>query len=160
MRIVLRPRKRNIDAYDDAILEQWKVCVEMANANSEKRSNSNNIFITINTALVAVITFSLNYKNIILSLIGIVISVLWIRTLNSYAKLSKVKYDIINELESKLPTTPFTDEWYRLTKERNYIGLTKTEKVLPCIYTLIYIISILLPIFKVLISLIYPCLVG
>lgn len=93
--------------YDTAVLEQWKTCVEMANCNSEKRNNSNNIFITINVAILAVISFSIDYKSLILSWAGICICILWLYTLNSYNKLSTVKYAIIKEIEDKLPLSPF-----------------------------------------------------
>ena len=56
--------------YDSVVLEQWKTCVEMANSNTEKRTNSNNIFITINAALLAVVSFSMEYKSIVLSVVG------------------------------------------------------------------------------------------
>ena len=36
------------DGYDSAVLEQWKTCVEQANCNTEKRNNSNGLFITLN----------------------------------------------------------------------------------------------------------------
>ena len=43
-------RKTYGEDYDAAVLEQWKTCVEMANSNTDKRNNANNLFITINTA--------------------------------------------------------------------------------------------------------------
>ena len=46
------------DGYDAAVLEQRKTCVEQANCNTEKRNNSNGLFITINTGLFAAITFT------------------------------------------------------------------------------------------------------
>ena len=46
--------------YESTVLEQWKTCISEANGISEKRNNANNIFITLNTALFAVITFSLD----------------------------------------------------------------------------------------------------
>lgn len=85
--------------YESVVLEQWKTCIAEANGISEKRNNANNIFITLNTALFAVITFSLDYKSILLSAIGIAICILWICTINSYKKLNSVKYEIINEME-------------------------------------------------------------
>lgn len=66
------------EQYDAVILEQWKTCVEMANSNTEKRTNSNNIFITINAALLAVIFFSLDEKSIMLSAVGLVICISWL----------------------------------------------------------------------------------
>ena len=49
--------------YESVVLEQWKTCIAEANGISEKRNNSNNIFITLNTALFAVITFTLDYHH-------------------------------------------------------------------------------------------------
>ena len=51
--------------YESVVLEQWKTCIAEANGISEKRNNSNNIFITLNTALFAVITFTLDYRSIL-----------------------------------------------------------------------------------------------
>lgn len=134
--------------YENAVLEQWKTCIAEANGISEKRNNANNIFITLNTALFALITFSLDYKSILLSAIGMVICILWIGTINSYRKLNNVKYEIINEMESKLPLAPFTVEWDRLNKKYEYVRLTKIEKVIPWIFIGLYSISILYPVIK------------
>ncbi|XOQ45172.1 MAG: SLATT-5 domain-containing protein [Clostridium sp.] len=124
--------------YETAVLEQWKTCVEMANCNTEKRNNSNNIYISINSAIFAVITYTLNYKSILLSIIGIFICVLWINSINSYKKLSSVKYHIINEIEAKLPLAPFAYEWEKLKNEQKYKKLTKTEKRLPGLFIALY----------------------
>ncbi|WP_442857834.1 RipA family octameric membrane protein [Blautia sp. AM47-4] len=48
---------------------------------------------------------------------GVAICILWICTINSYRKLNSVKYEIINEMELKLPLAPFTVEWDRLNKK-------------------------------------------
>lgn len=146
--------------YESVILEQWKTCVSEANGISEKRNNANNIFITLNTALFAVITFSLDYKSILLSVIGIVICVLWIYTINSYKKLNSVKYEIINEMELKLPLAPFTSEWDRLNNKYEYIRLTKIEKFIPKMFIVLYCISIFYPIVKGLLMLICSCIGG
>lgn len=76
------------DNYDSVLLEQWKTCVEMANSNTEKRTNSNNIFITINAALLAVVSFSLDYKSIILSVVGIAVCIVWLYSIENYKKLT------------------------------------------------------------------------
>lgn len=146
--------------YEATILEQWKTCVEAANGVTEKRNNSNNIYITINTALFAVITFSFDYKSILLSLIGIVISILWINSINSYKKLNSVKYSIINEIERKLPLAPFAYEWDKLCNERKYIRLTKIEKILPGLFIGLYSFSILWPIIKTLLRQLCSCIGG
>ena len=126
------------EEYDGVVLEQWKTCVEMANSNTEKRTNSNNIFISINAALLAVISFSLDYKSIILSVVGIAVCVVWLCSIESYKKLSSVKYHIVNDIEQRLPLKPFTYEWCTLKNEKKYIGLTKIENTLPCLFILTY----------------------
>ena len=133
--------------YDAAILEQWKTCVEMANANTEKRNTANNVFITINSAILAVVTFSLDYKSILLSIIGVVICILWMKTIKSYTQLSRVKYDIINEMEKYLPMQPHIYEWQKLQKDK-YVGLTKIEKLLPIVFIILFSGAILYPIIK------------
>lgn len=146
--------------YDAVVLEQWKTCVEMANSNTEKRTNSNNIFITINAALLAVISFSLDYKSIILSVVGIAVCVVWLYSIESYKKLSSVKYHIVNEIELRLPLKPFAYEWEKLNVEKKYMGLTKIEKILPWLFILLYIVSILLPVMKWLPTIVCTCQRG
>lgn len=148
------------DAYDLVVLEQWKTCVEMANCNSEKRNNSNNIFITINVAILAVLSFSIEYKSLMLSLAGICICFLWIYTLNSYSKLSKAKYDIINEIEKQLPLSPFLHEWKKLNQDKKYIKLTSIEKVIPILFIALYFISIFIPVVKKLFEIFCQCKGG
>lgn len=148
------------EEYETIILEQWKTCVEMANCNSEKRNNSNNIFITINVAILAVISFSIEYKSLMLSLAGMCICFLWIYTLNSYSKLSTAKYDIINEIEKQLPLSPFSYEWEKLNNKKKYIKLTTIEKIIPILFIVLYSISILVPIGKKLLEIICNCRGG
>ncbi len=142
------------------ILEQWKTCVETANGITEKRNTANNIYITINTALLAVITFNTDFKSAILSLTGIGICILWFITLNSYKHLNSVKFQIINELEELLPTSPFKDEWQIIKTQTKYINLTKTEKVVPILFAIVYFGCLLYPYSKVLLKILCNCTGG
>lgn len=153
-------RKTYGEDYDAAVLEQWKTCVEMANSNTDKRNNANNLFITINSALFAVITFAWDYKSILLSVIGIIVCALWFTTIRSYRQLSSVKYHIVNEIEKQLPLAPFTHEWEKLQHEHKYVGLTKIENVLPWLFLVMYTISITVPVFNALLKLLCPCTGG
>jgi hypothetical protein len=129
--------------------------VDMANANTERRNTANNVYITINAAILAIVTFTLDYKSILLSIVGILICALWIKTIRSYTKLSKAKYDIVNEIEKKLPLQPFTCEWKELNKV-GYIGLTKIEFVLPIVFIVLFAIAIVFPFFKA----VWPCIIN
>ena len=133
--------------YDSIVIEQWKMCVESANGITEKRNSVNSIFITVNTALFSVVTFSFDYKSILLSLVGISICILWKSLIDNYKILNEVKHEIINEIENLLPLCPFDAEWKRICKLK-YKGLTNIEKVVPIIFMFLYGITILLPCFR------------
>lgn len=75
-------------------------------------------------------------------------------------KLNSAKYEIINEMELKLPLAPFTSEWDRLNNKYEYIRLTKIEKFIPWMFIFLYSISILYPIIKGLLMNICPCIGG
>lgn len=153
-------KKNYGENYDSAVLEQWKTCVEQANSNTEKRNNSNGLFISLNAALFAVITFTWDYKSILLSIVGIVVCILWLNTIQSYRNLSRVKYDIINEIEKQLPLAPLSHEWELLKLKHNHIDLTKIEKIVPWLFIFLYSLAILWPLGKLLLGLICPCVVG
>ena len=146
--------------YDVAILEQWKTCVEVANSNTEKRNNANGLFITINVALFAVVSFTWDYKSIFLSVIGIVVCILWLNLIRSYRQLSSVKYKIINDIEKMLPLAPFTNEWDQLKQEHKYIGLTTIETILPWVCIVLYALSFTIPLFKFVLQMLCPCIGG
>ena len=134
--------------YSTAILEQWKTYTETANKITENRNSANNFFIAINVALAAAISFSQDYKNTILSVIGIIICIVWLCIIQNYKKLNTVKFQIINEIENSLPLSPFNYEWKKLKTEYKYIGLTKIEKFIPIIFIVLYVISIFHPIIE------------
>ena len=69
---------------------------------------------------------------------------IWIKTIESYAKLNKGKFDVINEIETKLPVKGFTIE-HKLSEEvYQYKELTKVEKNVPIIIIIITVIIIIL----------------
>lgn len=138
--------------FNEYVLEQWKTCAEMANSNSERRLTSNNIFIAINAAIIALTSFTPDYKSIIMSLVGILVSVIWISSIKSYKELNRVKYQIINELEESLPTSPYKYEWYLINKEGKYKRFTQLENNLPCIFIFLYILCILAQVFHLIYS--------
>lgn len=148
------PREQFGDEYYGMILEQWKTCVDYANANSEKRSNMNSLYITINTAIMAVISFGWDNKSLLLSVIGLVICGLWLVGLKSHKQMSSNKYEVVNEIEKMLPLAPCTYERANLTAKYDYVGQIKIERVLPIAFIVVYAISILWPILDKLVDLV------
>ena len=122
------------------ILAQWQTCVEMANEISHRRDTMNNLFVTINIALIAMISYVWSIKTIFVSLIGIVFCIVWIRFLINFKMLNKEKFNVINELESHLPVKPFNNEWNKLQSNKKYIDGTTIEYILPSTFIISYII--------------------
>lgn len=115
--------------------EQYKLFIESAEKNSDKRITQNNIYLTINIAFISYIsTKVLDLKqNIIMTIIGILICIVWLCTINNYAKRNKVKFEIINESEyGKL----YKEEWKRISI---LTSLTTYEKISSLIFIILYL---------------------
>lgn len=126
----------------EIILAQWQTCVEMANSVSQRRDTMNNIFVTLNLAIVAAVTITWDLKSVFILLAGVLISVLWCMFIKNYKMLNREKFYVINELEKKLPEKPFCDEWERLQKNKEYKDGTKLERILPMMFVILYLIAI------------------
>ena len=118
-------RSRSYPAYPtpfiQALLEQYKLCLQSADNASGRRESSNRYLITLNVALLALYGLqsagSVNlYLLIPVSLAGLVLSVLSLRIVKSYKKLNEAKFDVILGLECYLPSAAFGYEW-ELLKE-------------------------------------------
>lgn len=115
--------------------EQYKLFIESAEKNSDKRITQNNIYLTINLAFTSYIsTQVLDLKhNIIMTIIGILICIVWLCTINNYAKRNKIKFEIINESEYG---TLYKEEWKRISI---LTSLTTYEKISSIIFIILYI---------------------
>ena len=109
----------------EIILEQWKTCVEMANSVSQRRDAMNNIFITLNLAVVTAISFNFEIKSLFILGAGIIVSIIWILFIRNYKLLNTEKFKVINEIENKLPVKPFNTEWEKLKINKKYRDSTK-----------------------------------
>lgn len=130
----------------EIILAQWQTCVEMANSVSQRRDSTNNIFITLNLAILATISISCNIKSLVILVSGIVFCCVWLSFINNYKLLNREKFKVIDRLESQLPAHPFREEWEKLQEVKKYKDGTFWEKVLPVAFICIYAIAFLLTI--------------
>lgn len=130
------------DDNQDIILTQWKTCVEMANATSQRRDAMNNIFITLNLAIAATVSFVWDLKSLFVLAAGIVVCVLWRIFIRNFRLLNAAKFDVINELEDRLPAKPFQDEWEELQKTKKYVAGSLLEVILPNTFICLYAIAI------------------
>jgi hypothetical protein len=128
--------------------------------------------LTLNTALAAVVgivssarkppdqgsvpTFDA-YGLILTAVAGVILALTWRALLRYYRRLNGAKWDVINKLEARLPSQPFTDEWVILhpkptsgdgeltrvarwwDRKAKHREATVVEQVVPIVFLLIYV---------------------
>lgn len=127
----------------ELLLNQWQTCVDMANSVSQRRDNMNNIFITLNLAIIAAVSITWDIKSLFILIVGIIICILWILIIRNYKLLNTAKFNVINSIEEKLPSTPFKDEWQFLKNSKKYMDSTTLERILPITFIILYIVAII-----------------
>lgn len=108
------------------ILSLYNTAVEMADRTSARRAGANSFFLTLNTALAAVVGIVSSARKppphgnlptfdafglVLTAAAGIVLAFTWRALLRYYRRLNGAKFDVINEIEKSLPVKPYTDEW-------------------------------------------------
>ena len=132
--------KQNSAEDKDTLLSQWQTCIEMANAVSQRRDAMNNLFVTLNLAIIAAISFMWDTKTILLLIAGIIVCIVWILFIRNFRELNKAKFEVINRIELNLPINAFNDEWRVLQKSKKYVEGTKLEKALPIAFCILYMV--------------------
>ena len=120
------------------VLAIWQTCVEMANGVSQRRDTMNNLFVTLNIAVIAAVSWMWDVKTVFLCVAGLVICVVWLLYINNFKRLNTAKFRVIYDLEERLGVTPFKDEWVILKKTKRYLEGTKLERILPIAFALGY----------------------
>lgn len=136
--------------YQQAILEQYKLYIEMADRISARRALANTFFLTLNTAIFALIGLFWQHQPtapkvlLIFPLIALVSQCLaWFWMIRSYRQLNSGKFAVVGELEKRLPAFAYSDgEWNALGKGKDpgiYWPLTEVESILPFLFGFTYI---------------------
>ena len=115
----------------------------MANSVSQRRDNMNNIFITLNLAIMAAVSITWDIKSLFILIAGITICILWMLNIRNYKLLNTAKFNVINSIEEKLPSAPFKDEWQFLKNSKKYMDSTTLERILPITFIILYIASVI-----------------
>ena len=137
-----------------AVLEIYKLAVEMADRVSARRSLANNFYLTIHSALVAGLLLSASdqepmtpLSGAILTCVaaaGIALALLWWCSLDGYRRLNRAKYKAINQIEEALPAKPLSQEWGFLEREKPaswrhaYRELGWSERKVPLLFIALY----------------------
>jgi len=145
------------EKYKSHLLEQYKLCVAMADKISSRRSTANNFFLSLNTLLITVIgilsrlgssfaVFNLWWV-VIASFAGILFCLCWAVIIRCYRELNNAKFKVINAIEKKLPVSAFEAEWNFLKPENKttkYPQLTRVERWVPIIFAALYVALIII----------------
>jgi hypothetical protein len=138
------------EAYGTALLEQYKLYVSMADQVSARRGTTNTFFITLNTAVFALIG-SLIAKGFNGSGWGLVFPLFglegqcaaWFYLVRSYRQLNSAKFEVVGALEERLPASPcWRAEWTALGEGRDrskYWPLTHLEQWIPILFAIVYL---------------------
>jgi hypothetical protein len=141
--------------YNSHLLAQYELYVEMADRVSERRQAANTYFLTINTALVAMLGIAwssaigvlMSTWFIVVGVGGMILCYSWYRLLRSYRDLNSGKFKVIHAIESCLPLRPYDAEWARLGRGRDsklYLPFTGIETKVPWVFFFLYMVIIVI----------------
>ncbi|WP_019068609.1 RipA family octameric membrane protein [Streptomyces hokutonensis] len=141
------------DRYQQAVLDQYKLCVEMADRVSSRRNLTNTFFLSLNSAVVAVVAAvsdrTVADMSVLLLLAGLVILLAqcaaWYIMVRSYRQLNTAKYEVIGAFEERLPAFAYSRaEWGALGEGRDwrkYLRLTHVEQWVPVVFAASYLLG-------------------
>lgn len=151
--------------FQEHLLEQYKLTVQMADSMSARRSETNQFFLAASAALLSVGVGLLSTSLLgallsgllvaFLAVVGVLVSVVWVLTIKTYRSLNSVKFRLINEMESRLPANPYEAEWDILSPRRkveetrvSHRQLTSLEIMIPYVFMGFFSALVLLAIYK------------
>jgi len=132
------------------LLEQYKAYLESAENISSRRQTANSFFVTINTALIALISYiHLGNTNTtsyywLVALAGIAISFMWYRLIRSYRDLNSAKFQVLHQIEKRLPISPFDAEWEAGGRGKDsslYLPFTHIEVGIPWVFLFLHLVA-------------------
>ena len=139
----------------EAALEQYKLYVEMADRISARRQTANEFFLSVNTAIVALLGYLRTVQENsgvgqlywLVAAAGIALAYMWYRLVRSYKDLNSAKFDVIHEIEQALPLRPYDREWEKVGRGKNpklYLPFTNVERGVPWIFLVLHSVALVL----------------
>lgn len=130
-----------------ALLEQYKLYVEMADRVTSRRAEANKLYVSLLTGLLALIAVVVDLPTnealqtailLAVGVGGIGLCIIWQVNVRSYRQLNSAKYKVIQELEELLPFAGYKREWTIVNdpKNRTYRRVTTVEQALPWLYAI------------------------
>ena len=138
------------DRYQDHLMQQYLMFVEMTDRVSARRRHANTYFISGLSLLAVLYALVKQIEPAELGLlwrygvpaIGVLLCIVWWALLRSYSGLNKAKFKVIHELERRLPARVYEIEWRHLGEGRRpleYLPLGQAEQVVPWLFLLLFL---------------------
>lgn len=149
--ILIRKSKEDYGAkFDEHLIEQYKLYVDLVDGISARRMLANSFFVGVHTALIMAFAVMLKEKVLQATLPGslpflavILLCFVWWQVVHSYRQLNSAKFRVIHALEQMLPAAPFTAEWLELGEGKDpkrYVPLTYLENWVPVCFGILYVL--------------------
>ena len=131
------------DNYEMHYFEQYKLCVEMADRISSRRHSANSFFLSVNTAIIAMISYfqsaeTSNVYYLLVGVAGMALCFTWHRLIQSYKNLNREKFRVVKALEKRLPVAPYCTERKLRKISELYRPFTTDEMVVPWIFGILH----------------------
>lgn len=133
------------EKFQEHLLEEYKMFVEMMDRNSARRWQINAFYTTLLSAILTFIFTSIEksilpidklFLLLLSAILGLSLCLVWIVNINSYKQLNSLKFKVIHEMEKYLPYPCYAREWQILKQENKntqYGRLSQVEKYVPLI---------------------------
>lgn len=131
------------------LFDLYQLYVETTETVCERRAVMNKWMLAVNGAITSLYGFLSSEKAsvpstdqlgwlIAIPVSGVIMCLAWAAMLSSYRKINTAKFEVIHELEAKLPAAPFRreKEIYEALRRR---PLSQVEKSVPYVFTALYL---------------------
>lgn len=138
--LVSQSRDTYGESFQTHCLEMYKLQVQMADKISARRQAANSFFLTVNTAVVGLVSYVGNAFgdwNWVVSVSGLVLCIVWVRLVHAYKNLNAIKFNVICDIEKSLPIAPYTVEWEALKQRKGWTGylpISNIETIVPIVF--------------------------
>lgn len=129
------------------------MAVEMADRVSSRRGTANSFFLAVHAAVTTAVAAMLDsnagpFGPGLVASAGLALSAAWWLALRSYRDLNAAKYQVITQIEERLPVTVFHDEWLLLKRDPvpgwrgRYAELGQVERLVPFVFGALYLLAL------------------
>ena len=133
----------------DELVKQYEMFQKTSEDLVTRRQDVNSFYITVNSAMTALLGIVLGIAkppaNLIvigfMCIAGMILDMSWINILDAYGTLNSAKMKVINLLEEQLPVALYDVEWRIMSDKlnnRRYVSFTDSEKRIPKLFIIIY----------------------